>query len=102
MTKKTKVILTLLFLIVYIYTITQSVDNFSSDLILLITLASTFFVAFFFAWVAPKTFFNLCWKITKYMPYRFDYNTAYRKLESLSIGLLITSILLLIIGLLII
>ena len=95
MKKILKILLTIIFIVILIFAITKLINNFLNDSLLFVVLAFTLFAMHLFAWIAPRTFFNLCWKTTNIMPDNFDYDTSYSKLEMCDIGLLITSILLL-------
>ena len=95
MKKVLKILLTVIFIIISIFSIIKLVNNFVQDSLMFVVIAFNFFLMHLFAWIAPKTFFNLCWKITNILPDNFDYDTSYSKLEICDIGLLITSILLL-------
>lgn len=90
-----KILLTLIFIVISIFSIIKLINKFSDNSLLFVALAFTSFIMHLFAWIAPKTFFNLCWKITNTMSDNFDYETGYSNLENCDIGLLITSILLL-------
>ncbi len=100
MKKILKISLTILFIIISIFAIHKLINNFLKDSLLFVVLAFTSFAMHLFVWIAPKTSFNLCWKITNTMYDNFDYDTSYSKLEWCDIGLLITSILLIGISLL--
>ena len=95
MKKILKILLTIIFIVILIFAITKLINNFLNDSLLFVVLAFTLFAKHLFAWIAPRTFFNLCWKITGILPDNFDYDTSYIKLELCDIGLLVTSILLL-------
>ena len=95
MKKILKILLTIIFIVISIFAITKLINNFLNDSLLFVVLAFVLFVMHLFAWITPRTFFNLCWKITGILPDNFDYDTSYSKLELCDIGLLITSILLL-------
>lgn len=95
MKKILKILLTIIFIVILIFAITKLINNFLNDSLLFVVLAFTLFAMHLFAWIAPRTFFNLCWKITGILPDNFDYDTSYIKLELCDIGLLVTSILLL-------
>lgn len=95
MKKILKILLTIIFIVFLIFAITKLINNFLNDSLLFVVLAFTLFAMHLFAWIAPRTFFNLCWKITGILPDNFDYDTSYIKLELCDIGLLVTSILLL-------
>ena len=95
MKKILKILLTIIFIVILIFAITKLINNFLNDSLLFVVLAFTLFAMHLFAWIAPKTFFNLCWKTTNIIPDNFDYDTSYSKFEMCDIGLLITSILLL-------
>ena len=104
MKKILKILLTISFIIVSIAVIYKLIKDYSFDGLGIFIIAFTFFCMHLFAWIAPKTFFNLCWKTTKIMPddVNFDYEAGYRKLESSGLGILIVANVLLIIGLLVI
>lgn len=95
MKKVLKILLTIVFIVSSIFAVNKLVNNIFHDSLFFVALAFTSFAMHLFAWIAPKTFFDLCWKITNTMPDNFDYDTSYSKLEMCDIGLLITSILLL-------
>ena len=86
---------TIIFIIILSFAINKLISNFLIDSLLFVVLAFVLFSMHLFAWIAPRTFFNLCWKITGMLPDNFDYDTSYSKLEVVDIGVLITSILLL-------
>lgn len=92
MKKILKTILTVLFVLGSIFAIYKLAVNYPNDGLFFIILAFTAFLMHLFAWIAPKAFFNLCWKITGVLPDNFDYETSYSKLEIVDIGILITSI----------
>ena len=95
MKKVLKILLAIVFIVVSIFSIIKLVNNFLDSGLLFVVLVFVSFAMHLFVWIAPKTFFNLCWKITNIMPDNFDYDTSYSKLEICDIGLLITSNLLL-------
>lgn len=95
MKKILKMLLTLIFTVILIFSIIKLINNYLDISLLFVVIAFALFAMHLFAWIAPKTLFNLCWKITNIMPDNFDYDTSYSKLEICDIGLLITSILLL-------
>ena len=95
MKKIIKIVLTLLFISLLVFSINSLIFNFSDEGLAFTILAFVLFVMHLFAWIAPKKFFDLCWKITGMLPDNFDYDTSYSKLELVDIGVLITSILLL-------
>ncbi|MBQ4571471.1 MAG: hypothetical protein IJB21_07230 [Bacilli bacterium] len=100
MKKILKILLTMIFLVVLIFAINKLIRNFLNSSLLFVVLAFILFAMHLVAWIIPRTFFNLCWKITGIMPDNFDYDTSYGKLELVDMGVLITSILLLGISLL--
>ena len=94
MKKIIKILLTIIFVIISIFSINKLINNFLSDSLFFAVIAFASFAMHLFAWIAPKTFFNLCWKITNtLMSDNFDYETGYNNLERCDIGLLIVSIL---------
>lgn len=95
MKKILKILLTIIFIVISIFATNKLINKFLNDSLLFVVLAFTLFAMHLFVWVAPRTFFNLCWKITGILPDNFDYDTSYNKLELCDIGLLIISILLL-------
>lgn len=82
MKKFFKVALTILFAVASVFTIYRIVANFTVEKLIFIVLAFTFFLMHLFAWIAPRTFLNLCWKITAWLPDNWDYDTAYVNLEN--------------------
>lgn len=100
MKKATKILLTILFVAIAWLSIVKLTSDFSNDRLLFTVLSFVLFAVHLFAWIAPRAFFNLCWKITNIMPDNFDYDKCYSKLELVDIGILITSISLLGISLL--
>ena len=101
MKKTIKIVLTLIFVPLLIYSIYRLVLNFSDETLAFVILSVTFFVMHMFAWIAPKTFFDLCWKITKFLPDNFDYDTSFSKLELCDIGILVVANILIIISIII-
>ena len=95
MKKILKILLTIIFMIISIFALKKLISDFLNNSLLFIVLAFVLFSMHLFAWITPRTFFNLCWKITGMLPDNFDYDTSYSKLEVVDIGVLITSILLL-------
>ena len=94
MKKILKTLLTIVFLIISIFAISKLINNYYNDSLLFVILALVLFAMHLFAWIAPRAFFDLCWKITGILPDNFDYDTSYRKLEWVDIVVLITSVLL--------
>lgn len=95
-----KIILTIIFTVISFFAINKLINNFLNDSLLFVVISFTLFVIHLFAWIAPRIFFNLCWKITGILPDNFDYDTSYSRLELIDIGILIASIFLLVISLL--
>ena len=98
MKKVLKILLSILFIAGSIFVTLKLIANYSDDGLAFIVLAFTFFFTHLFAWIAPKIFFNLCWKITSILPDNFDYDTGYKKLEIVGLGILIVANGLLVIG----
>ena len=101
MKKSIKILLTILFIIELTCMVYKLITNYSNDGLIFTVVSFTSFISFLFAWIAPKLFFNLCWKITNLMEYSFDYDYGLKKLEFVSIGLLIFANVFLTIGILI-
>ena len=101
MKKNLKILLTVLFLIESLFFVNKLISDYSNDGLIFFVVAFVFFISYLFAWIAPKTFFNLCWKITKLMEDGFDYDKGLRNVESGSIGLLIFANIILTIGFLV-
>ncbi len=95
MKKTLKIILTIIFIVISIFAINKLISDFLNDSLLFVVIAFVLFSMHLFAWIAPKTFFDICWKITNTMSDNFDYDTSYKKLEIVDIGILIVSIILL-------
>lgn len=104
-TKQTVRILKILFTILFVlgaFFIATNIQLFyTRDPMVCIALALFVFVLHLFAWVAPKTFFNLCWKMSALLPDYCDYDSGYRKLDVCGLSFVITSDLFLVMGLLI-
>lgn len=98
MRKTLKILLAIIFIVISIFAIDKLISHFLNDRLLFVVLAFVLFSLHLFAWIAPKTFFDICWKITGILPDNYDYDTSYNKLELCDIGLLITSIVLLVIS----
>lgn len=92
MKKAIKIIFTLAFVVLSVFAIRKLIINIYSESFLFVVLAFVLFVMHLFAWIAPKKFFDLCWKLTDYMTDSFDYDTSYSKLGDIDIGLAITSV----------
>ena len=102
MKKVLKILLTIAFVIGLAFVIYKLIDNFSEDSLLVTILAFVMFCMHLFSWLAPKTFFNLCWRITDHLPDRYDYDRGYKNLATSGLVILIISNILLLIGILII
>lgn len=101
MAKKTlKVLLSLLYLIGLTFEIYILCKGFVEDSLLFIILSFFSFLVHLLLWIAPKRVFNLFWKMNKYSPDNFDYDTSYRNLGNVGLGILITAIIFLGISLL--
>lgn len=101
MKKIIKIVLTLLFIPLLVFSINNLIVNYSDESLAFVILAVVFFVMHLFAWIAPKTFFKLCWKITNFIPDNFDYDTSFSKLELCDIGILVVANILVTIGIII-
>ena len=101
MKKIIKILLTIIFVIISIFSINKLINNFLSDSLFFAVIAFASFAMHLFAWIAPKTFFNLCWKITGVLPDNFDYDTSFSKLELCDIGILVVASILVTIGIII-
>ena len=97
-----KFLFTLIFVISSFFALNKLTQYFTNDALIFIVLSFTLFAIFLFAWIAPRTFFDVCWRITNIIPDHFDYESSYRNLEFVSFGLLATAYILLIIVFLII
>ena len=60
MKKIFKMLLTLIFIVISIFSIIELINNFLYNSLLFLVLAFTLFAMHLFAWIAQKTFFNLC------------------------------------------
>ena len=98
MKKIFKFVLTISFTAISTLAINSLISDFSNQRLLFIVVAFTFFLMFLFAWIAPKVFFDMCWKITKIMPDNFDYDTNLNKLDLASVVMLVTANVVSIIG----
>ena len=102
MKKLLKILLTISFVIGFAFVIYNLSNNYSENSLLVTILAFAMFCMHLFSWLAPKTFFNLCWRITDYLPDRYDYDRGYKNLAISGLVILIISNILLLIGILII
>jgi hypothetical protein len=98
MKKTLKILLTILFVVVSFFLISNLASNYSIDGLFFTVIAFVFFLFALFVWIAPKTCFNLCWKFTRFLPDTYDYETGYSKLGVMTLGLLVTANIVLIIG----
>jgi DMSO/TMAO reductase YedYZ heme-binding membrane subunit len=101
MKKIIKIVLTSLFISLLVFSIYSLIFNFSNERLAFAIFAFVFFVMHLFAWIAPKKFFDLCWKITGILPDNFDYNASFSKLELCDIGILAVANILVTIGIII-
>ena len=95
-----KILLSLLYLIGLTFEIYILCKGFAEESLLCISLSVFSFCVYLFICISPRTLFNRCWKLSKYSTDNFDYDTSYSKLENVGIGILITSIIFLGIGIL--
>ena len=86
-----KILLTASFLVGVLFAVSKLCVDYSDDGLVFIILAFTMFCLHLFAWIAPKTFFKLCWKITETLPDNLDYDAGIRNLEICDIVILISS-----------
>ncbi len=61
-----------------------------------------FFVFSMFSWIAPRAFFNICWKLSGILRETYDYDTGLARVDSMSLSFLIVALVGLGIGLLVI
>lgn len=99
--KKTlKITLTILCLVGIAFEIYELCVNYSDDGLGYLIFSTFFFLSHLFIWIAPKTFFNICWKLSRFYPDEFDYDTSFSKIGNVGLGLLITAIIILCISVL--
>lgn len=101
MKKIIKIVFTLLFISILVFSINSLIFNFSDEELAFTIFAFVLFVMHLFAWIVPKKFFDLCWKITGILPDNFDYDTSFSKLELCDIGILVVANILVTIGIII-
>ena len=100
--KKTlKIALTILYLMALAFEIYELCVNYSGDGMVCLIFSMLSFSMHLFIWIAPKTFFNICWKLSKFYPDEFDYDTSFSKIGNVGLGLLITAIIILCISILV-
>ena len=92
MKKAIKVIFTLAFVVLSIFAIRKLIINIYSESFLFVVLAFGSFVMHLFAWIAPKNFFDLCWKLIDHTTDNFDYDTGYSKVGNVDIAYVISSV----------
>lgn len=94
--------LTIIFIICSIFAIIWEMNNYSIESSCFVGSSFVFYLLFLIGWIAPKKFFNICWKITDFtMDDKFDYDGGYKYFKKTRIGFLITAYILLAIGVLI-
>ena len=93
--KVLKIILTIICSVGIAFEIYGMSVNYNDGGLFLLVLAICSFIVHIFAWITPKTLFNLCWRVSKYYPDDFDYDTSLSKIGNVGLGILITAIILL-------
>lgn len=91
MKKILKILLTIVYLVLVFLAVIRLLSFYTNDKLLFIVLSILSFLLHIFVWFAPKTFFNICWKISNYLPDNYDYETSFSRLEWGEMGLLISS-----------
>lgn len=93
--KISKIVLTILFLIILFFAIYKLVNHVTFEKIIFIVLAFVTFLFHIFAWLTPRAFYNLLFKFSRHLPYYCDYDAGYRKLEIRGLGILVFSLIVL-------
>ena len=84
-------ILSLIYIILLCFAIKIIIREYSDGKLLLIIISSTIYIFHLFAWLFPKMFFNICWKICNSINDGFDYETNFSKLKKIDLGMIIFS-----------
>ena len=88
MKKTIKILLTVLYVVIASITICKSNYNFLSDRLIFAGFSFPLFCFHLFAWIAPNTCFNLCWKLASVLlEETYDYETSYGHIENMDIGI---------------
>lgn len=86
-----KILFTLSFITILAFAIKGLVSHFSDLRLFFVIVASILFISHLWSWIAPKSFFNMCWKMTKSLHDSYDYDTSFSKLPSVGLGMAIAS-----------
>lgn len=97
MKKIIKTIFTIIFIVITVFSIKKLIYNFSEDCLITILFAGFLFAMHMFAWIAPKKFYDLCWKINHLLPndyedYEYNCERGVKVIEIGDIVILILSI----------
>lgn len=100
MKKALKIIFTILFVAGMAFEIYEMTFAYSDDVLIFVVLAVACFLFHLFAWIAPKTLANICWRISRHFPFAGDYDAGLANMGNLSLGLVVIANIFLIISVL--
>lgn len=92
MKKILKIFFTIIFVAGSAFEVYGLVTRYSDDALIFAIIAAVFFLSHLFIWIAPKTFFGLCCKISQYSPDNWDRDTSYANIGNVGLGIVIVSI----------
>lgn len=84
-------ILSLIYVIFLCFAIKIIISNYSDGKMLITAISITIYLCHLLAWLFPKWFFNICWKISKSIIDGFDYETNFSNLKKIDLGMNIFS-----------
>lgn len=89
MKKALRIVFTILFVACLAFEIYALVKSYSDDALFFVILAGAVFLFYLFAWIAPKTLLNICWRLSRFYPDAGDYDAGLANMGNVSLGLII-------------
>ena len=89
--KNLNTILSIIYVIFLYFAIKILISNFSDGKMFITIISTTLYLCHLLAWLFPKWFFDICWKLSKSIVDGFDYETNFRNLKKIDLGMNIFS-----------
>lgn len=89
----------ILYITVIVFIVRDIFNKYSDIYLIMVSLSILIHVFYIFSYICPKLLFDACWKLTKYLPENYDYDTNYANIGKVRIGLMISSYLFLLVSL---
>lgn len=86
-----KILFTLSFITIFAFAIKGLVSHFSDLRLFFVIVASILFISHLWSWIAPKSFCKMCWKMSRFLPDSYDYDTLFSHVPSVGLGMAIAS-----------